>query len=125
MLTCPALQELGPLVRSAERRHHNLIPSSRRERGEPVLPCLARHGHGREDPRVVKQQSHLIRQEAGEKSVLATHTWATHLVVVHVAGGGAPGDGEVGASCVSQGQVPHRRRDWRDKESVPNHGWRI
>lgn len=59
------------------------------------------------------------------RRALRTHIRATHLIVVHVARGGAPGDREVAGSRVSEGQVPHRRRDWRDTESVPKHGRRI
>lgn len=37
--------------------------------------------------------------------------WPTHLVVVHVAGGGAPGDRQVLGPRVSKRQVPHSSWD--------------
>lgn len=67
-LTCLALDELGPLVRSAERRHHDLIMASRGEGGEPMLPRVARQRHGGEDPRVVEEQSHLMTEEEHQNS---------------------------------------------------------
>lgn len=59
-LTCLAPDEAGSLIRPAERRHHDLIMASRGEGGEPMLPRVARQRHGREDPGVVEEQSHLM-----------------------------------------------------------------
>lgn len=60
-LTCPSLDELRPLVRPAECRHPDLIQPAGCQRGEPVVSRLAGQSHGRENPRVVKEQCDLER----------------------------------------------------------------
>lgn len=34
-------------------------------------------------------------------------TTNTHLIVIHVSGGGAPGDGQITCSCVVKPQIPN------------------
>lgn len=59
VLTCSSLNELSPLIRSAEGRHHDLIEPPGRQRGQPVMSHLAAQRDRRENPRVVEEQSHL------------------------------------------------------------------
>lgn len=60
--TCPSLDELRSLVRSAERRHHDLIQATRGQRGQLVMSYLAAQRDRRENPSVIEEKRHL---EAG------------------------------------------------------------
>lgn len=61
--TCPSLHHLGDLKRPAEGGHHDLIEAPRGQRGQQVMMHVAAQHGGRENPGVVKEQSHL---ETGE-----------------------------------------------------------
>lgn len=58
-LTSPALDELGPLVGSAEGRHTNLVEAAGGQRGQAMVPFLAGQHYRWDDAGIVEKQRNL------------------------------------------------------------------
>lgn len=72
-LTSAALDELGPLVGSAEGRHADLVEAAGGQRGQAVAPHLAGQRHRGDDPGIVEEQRDL--REEGEEEAEPGRGW--------------------------------------------------
>lgn len=72
-LTSAALDELGPLVGSAEGRHADLVEAAGGQRGQAVAPHLVGQRHRGDDPGIVEEQRDL--QEGGEEEEEPGRGW--------------------------------------------------
>lgn len=128
--TCSSLDELGSLVWSTERRHHNLIKASGGEGGQPVTSHLATQCDRRENPSVVEQQSDLetsgvmmMKMNTRLTSIQlitlqSTVSLSSHLIMVHVSRGGAPGDRQITCSYVTYQWIPYSSWNCRKKRDI-------